>query len=232
MADDQTGNWTPTPLFAWIDGVTPNDGAPILSGTNPQGDALGVKLAALAVPCAGAEALTVRMSGDGATPVAVALLQGSQIIAANIFTPTAGFQDYTLTLTAAQVAQITDWTDLHVEVIAGEPTVSCCPNPLPAVLYATFSGGTGTCACLNGATVPLGYNSAADTWQGHAPGCGGNISLSLHCAGGHWSLTQTSSCNGVASYLSSSCSPLSVTFSTVMGPMSCCTGTATITVTP
>ena len=55
----------------------------------------------------------------------------------------------TLTLTNAQIALISDYTDLHVEVIAGDPVVPCCVNPIPTVLYATITDVSG-CSCVAG----------------------------------------------------------------------------------
>jgi hypothetical protein len=233
-ADDRVGGWTPTPLYQRINGVTANDAAPVASGSNPQGDAFEVKLAALAAPGPGAETLTVRMAGDGSTPATVALLQGGTAIASARFMPTASFQDYTLTLSAAQSSQITDYTNLHVEVIAGDVKVTCCPNALPPLLQATFSGGTGGCSCLNGVTVALGWDGAT-YWSGSFTACGLVLVLGLTCpSGGQWALSGTvSPCIllfGPVGPTSSSCAPFALTFSGLSG--TCCSGTFTVTVTP
>jgi hypothetical protein len=140
VADDLTGNWGPTPVYPHVNGPAPHDGSPAATADLTDGDSFEVKLAGLAWPSAGPQVLKVRLAGDGATPVSVALLQGGQVIAAATFTPPSSWQTYTLTLTDAQKAQISNYADLHV-VVAGPVQTPCCPNPLPATLHGTLRGG-------------------------------------------------------------------------------------------
>ena len=44
--------------------------------------------------------------------------------------------------------------------------VSCCSDPMPTRLMATFSSNK--CGSWNGAQVPLSYNAAEDRWEGTA----------------------------------------------------------------
>jgi hypothetical protein len=164
VSDDLTGNWGPTPVYPHVNGLLPNDLTPAFSGSSPQADRFEVKLAGLAWPSAGPQVLSVRLAGDGATPATVVLLQGSTVIAAARFTPPATFQTYALTLSAAQAALISNYADLHVEVLAGDPVVDCCPNPVPALLYATVSNPTGPCTCMPG-TFSLLWDSNSPTWR-------------------------------------------------------------------
>jgi hypothetical protein len=114
---------------------------------------------------------------------------------------------------------------------------TCCPGVgIPAILHATYSGGTGTCTCLNGQTVAL-VNNGGVVWQGAVnPGCNGATGeLTLTCsASNFWNISCLGGC-AIASTQPTSftCSPLSLTFNglTVQNPV-CCTGTVNVTVTP
>jgi hypothetical protein len=233
ILDDFTGGWSPVPLSPHLNGVGPDDGDPVASSINPQGDPFEVKLGPLAWPWPGTETLTVRLrktSSDPATATIV-LLQGSGVIASAVVQPTTGWQNYTLTLTDTQVAQISDYTNLHVEVIAGLPVVSCCPNPLPALLHAVLSNGTGACSCLDGLNVVLTWDPTIRRW-GSVPYavCGHSAQLQLACIGTTWHLNSTGACafHGDASTVNCG-PPLSLTF-TGMSVYSICCGTGSDTV--
>jgi hypothetical protein len=231
-ADDQRGNWSPTPLSPHLNGVTANDGSPVVSGSNPPGDAFEVKLGGVALPGIGAQVLTVRLLGDGTTQVIVALLQGNQPIAYGVFTPTTTFQNYTLTLTADQIAQISDYTNLHVEVVAGNISTPCCVNSMPPVLTATFSAATGTCDCLDGVSVPLVWNVALGGWSGSAPACNGTLDFSFTCQSGNWYVQNTGgSCRLANQVLSGTCGVGQTQLSATTQVNGCCTGRVNITIT-
>lgn len=115
----------------------------------------------------------------------------------------------------------------------GEVSTPCCSSVLlPATLFATFSAGTGTCACLNGLTVELTWNGSV--WKGTYEGCGASTdTISVFCTAGVWNITRTagSGCmwpGGTAA--SSTCVPFSV-LSQVNLVSGCCSGTFLITVT-
>jgi hypothetical protein len=179
--DDFAGGGTPTPVANNTQG-----GSSVSSSVNPQGDACQVKLQGLAWPGPGAEVLTVGMAGDGTTIASVVLWQGDQIITAQTVTPAVAFQNYSWTLTAAQVALITDYSDLHVEVVAGAVVVPCCPNPMPEILTLTYSGGSGASACLNGVSVKLAYVGGG-RWEGTVVACGYSNPVTVSCGGTLWS---------------------------------------------
>lgn len=118
----------------------------------------------------------------------------------------------------------------------GTISVPCCPsNLLPATVTATFSGGTGTCACLNGLAVSL-------TWDG-AQWTGGSIPL-VQCSNGPWPMslkcfTVISNrwglifCGHESDKTTWSCAPLSIVFSVTLPPVGCpCSDTVTVTITP
>ncbi len=244
MSDDLTGVWTPTPLYERVNKPTPNDAAPISSGSNPAGDVCQVKLRGVAWPDLGlpaaAEVLTVRLAGDGSTPATVVLLQGNKLIASRRVVPGSAFQDCLLTLTAAEVAQISDYTDLHVEVIAGDVSVSCCPNPVPPVLLATFSNPGGGCGCLDGLQVKLLYDPANPAWVARYHGCTHASLMGMTCdaatmtwgagSGPDAQDFDPSNCHWPSVVATSvTCSPFRATFDvTVTG---CCSGTVRVTVT-
>ena len=234
MADDFAGQWTPVPLFPQVDGVSPNDGGPITSGTNPVGDACQVKLSGVAWPGPGGpEVLTVRMMGDSATQATVLLLQGAQVIAAGRFVPGPSFLDCMLMLTAAQIAQIDDYTDLHVRVIAGDVLTTCCPGqPVRPILTATVTGG-GAC---NG-SYPMIYDSSLQEWEtsaaiGTCVGAPALGTLVLSCAPTNaWQLGTNEPGLVPALYAPSSvscASPFQLVFSNV--DLTGCGGTASATV--
>jgi hypothetical protein len=107
---------------------------------------------------------------------------------------------------------------------------------IPFTLHATFSGGTGTCTCLNGQTVAL-VNNGGVVWQGAVnPGCNGATGqLTLTCsASAFWNVSILGGCAIQSTQPTSfTCSPLVLNFTnlTVLNNV-CCVGTINITVTP
>jgi hypothetical protein len=235
--DDFAGRWTPTPLWQNL------RGGAVRSGDLPPNDWFQVQLEKLAWPAAGPEVLRVWVSGDGTAWVLVELLQGGQVIAWELLMPN-GDTLVTLTLTDGQIAQISDYTDLHVMVQAGPVQVDCCPQPLPPVLYANISNGSG-CACLAG-QYPLLWDPLNNVWRftGDACGLSGNLSIGLRCLPtGHgcesFSLDLACS-NGVGPgrfYAGAfpdtcTCSPLLLTYASATNTNdACCSGTIQGTIT-
>lgn len=130
----------------------------------------------------------------------------------------------------------------------GEPgtiETSCCENLLPEVLYGTFSGGTGDCACVNGVTVELIYDVLSDpsapTWVLLEDTLIGECEFAvtadynIQCVDGEWS--QSSSFGACPSAVlfspptEVSCDPLELTCSITLATCGSGCGTATLTIT-
>jgi hypothetical protein len=173
IADVSDTGWTPTPVYAQINAPTPTDATDVSSSLNPQGDTFEVQLAPLAWPGPGQQQLTVRLKKTGSDNVSVivTLLQGSTPIADMTVQPGTSFAGYTLTLTNAQIAQITDYGNLHVRVTAGVALVSgcsACPSGAAKEFRFTPSGISNgavctQCSALNVLTS-ITYQSGC-TWQ-------------------------------------------------------------------
>jgi hypothetical protein len=236
---------SPANVYAKLNDIAPDDDLSYVSSSNnPQGDSFEVKLAGLAVPVAGQDGqLTVRLrsTSGNSIPVSLILLQGSGVLVHQSVSPNTTYSNVVINVPAAVLASITDFTDLRLRVVAGALTVTCCPsNPVPAVLFATFSGGTGGCSCLNGQTLELTYNTTTHTWMSpveHLGNCSPPNStnqLALACGGAlGWGLGISSSnggCNASgALQVFVTCSPFSVGFAVSM--TGCCVGTVNCVVT-
>jgi hypothetical protein len=237
--------WSPPPVADQVKEATPDDSTLASTGPNPQGASFEVKLKGLAVPDKGPHILTVRLRelGTGGLPVAVALLQGSQIITVSSATPGAAFVNgfFVVTLTDAEAARITDYTDLRVRVIAGRLSVPCRTTGLPAVLNGTFTNKSGVFTRLPD-SIKMFFENGAWMWDGTGVVCSLPSQLALFpCSGG--------SCAGLTGFTLASgatvigpppqppdasppcvSSPLSLTF-TVSGNFGCGAGGYTLTVT-
>jgi hypothetical protein len=229
-SQDSDYQFSPDPVTPWINGVTPNDGAPV---SGAFGSSFRVKLDNLDWPDVGPEIVSVRLKTDSADPlVTLDLMQGTQVVATRAVTPRADYTIPPFTLTAAERAAITNYHDLHLRVTVGVPPTACCPNGLPSVLYATFSNGTGDCTCLDGQTVTLTYNSGGQNWTGLVNACGGSPSVTLVCGGNSlWSIEGTYCVFHPPGQAATSCNPLSITWNNV-SVSNGCSGTVTVTVTP
>ena len=246
IADVSVSGWTPTPVTPRINEASPDGAASYVTngGINPSGDTFEVKLAALARPEAGSQVLTINLqkTDSGSAPVTVALLQGATVIGEWPVTPTTSFADHCLTLTDTQVAAITDYSNLRVQVTAGgSPSssssssssesgvvTSCCPdNEIPGTLYATVSGSE-SCSCFNTSVrIPLTWNGSAWTGSGSMGTCGHTLSLVLECfEDGLWFCivdTSPECMTGTLTGFASSCDPFSINF-TFAGSLTCCAG--------
>jgi len=109
----------------------------------------------------------------------------------------------------------------------GPPNIVCCGiAPTPTVFHVSLSGGTGSCTCLDGVAFDITWTGL--DWSGVFTACGvsqTNFSLTsdcvLHMSGGCVIFNNT--CFVV------SCSPIVLT-SNVVFPLSCCTGSITVTI--
>lgn len=114
----------------------------------------------------------------------------------------------------------------------GTVTVPCCPGPVDQSQCATFGGGTGAAACLNGIVVGLNWDSVNLQWQsGQITLCGSGCAIDLNCGSGTtWGLQGNGQIafGGMANGV---CSPFGITFSNlaVSGAVS---GTVTVTIGP
>ena len=61
-------------------------------------------------------------------------------------------------------------------------TVSCCENPLPTTLYATFSGEYAD----DLGTIPLTWNGVVWISDEYELACGPSVSFYLYCTSGNW----------------------------------------------
>ncbi len=122
----------------------------------------------------------------------------------------------------------------------GGAATPCCANLLPALLHATFTGGTGSCTCLNGLSTPLTWNASLQQWIGAFSGCGAApTTMVLTCASAgppvlfNLAFLSGGGCTSAGGGSSSAtCSPaFSATFSNISFG-GCCFGTVNITVTP
>jgi hypothetical protein len=232
VSDVSTGLWTPTPIWPQIGLAAPDDIHLVTSATNPNGDSFTVNLTPLAWPDQGAETLTVRLrqTAGGAAVAAVALLQGDSLIALQNFTLTTSFANYVINLTAAQIALITNYALLRVQVTTSV-TVGCCPNSIEAALQAVITNGgarNGTYALLyNNPQTPGPYWA----YDGIFGSCtGNNTKIELQCVGGVnlWKLTVANGRN-YSPPASLVCSPLAIVFNGVN--LSDCGGGINATVT-
>ncbi len=239
------------PLSNRLNDVPNSDSTYVVSSPSPQGDSFIVRLAGLAWPNPNdptPTTLTVRLlnttagasSGAGGTaPATVVLFQGTTVLASWPLSPPSSFADYTFTLGSNVLSKITNYAILNVEVIAGPVSNTCCPPALPAILHATFGGGTDGCSCLDGLSVPLAWNARSQEWIGGFSGCGAAPSTMLFScvsAGPPLQFTLTSDSGGGCLFAggessSATCSPtFSVTFSNISFG-GCCSGTVNIQVT-
>jgi hypothetical protein len=128
-ADATAGGWTPTgavTLSAAIGETVPNDANFIKSSSGPSFDVCRVQFASPPViPPPAPVQLAYRVSQDNTTQtlnLTTTLKQGTNIIAlwSNDIN-SAGFTTFTQTLTTAQYAAISDWTNLFLEFDANSP---------------------------------------------------------------------------------------------------------------
>ncbi len=121
IADVSAGAWTPSSgsdLYAMLDEETASDADYVLTGS---ASAFEVKLAPLDPSAATAHTLRWRVP-DGFSPVGsltITLREGASTEIAVVYSGTVTADtDYSYTLTAGEVAAISDYTDLRVRVVS------------------------------------------------------------------------------------------------------------------
>jgi hypothetical protein len=243
QSDVAVSGWTPTPVAERLREPTPDETTYVTS-SNPTGDTFEVQFPPLAWPWPGAHKLTVflRKTDAGNIPVTVALLQGSTLIAFTTVQPSESFASAVLTLTAAEVGRITDYTNLRLRVIAGGVPTDCCPQPIPTLLRLTFTSDD--CPCIHGLSGILTHvpQSNPPAWfAAVGPECDtGEVNeWTLTCSSGSWVLSAaTTVCvQGIPSLGpdAQSCHPLELVWHTCIGadrPECCAYGLpVTLTIT-
>jgi hypothetical protein len=196
--------WLPEPVYLEINEATPDNSTFVSSLANPQGNAFEVYFDELAKPVAGAYTLTVRLKCTQlpAVAVKVTLRMGfGGAVATRIITPTTSFADYAIVLTAAEIAAITRYDDLRLNVAAG-PTTDC-PKCQAAPLQWRFTiSGIVNASCTNcnaiNTTVTVTYTGKDEsgmgdclnncTWDSGGPATQGNIDFCLNGDGERWFL--------------------------------------------
>jgi len=118
-ASDITTQWTPssgTSHYALINEVTAND-ADYISAT-AAGQTDEVKLGSMVAPQASTSVtIGYRVQGiTGSAGVTVSLVQGTTVIATDTTRTANG--DYTMTVTSATWASVTDWTDIRLRFVS------------------------------------------------------------------------------------------------------------------
>jgi len=199
MQDISTNAWTPTPVWQEIGELVPNDATFVVTPSEPQNDTFVCKLSPILPPGPGPQILYVRLCGVGMLAnlhATFSLLQGSRTIASATVTPLPGaFTTYMISLTPAQIASITDYTNLSVEVTANgsgcESSSSssssssgtaasssssgssgslvyptCCPSGVPTTLYLTVVSAPHCPEAINAALTLIATNP--DIWTGAA----------------------------------------------------------------
>lgn len=207
ISDVSVTGWTPTPVWSQVNLPVPDDVHLVTAGIGPTAASFKVNLTHLARPDGGAQALTVRMKQTGmpATSASVILWQGTKPITGASFALMTSFTNCTISLSAAEIARITDYANLQVQVIT-PVTVLCCPNMLPAVLHATLSAAA-SCACVAG-SYPIVYGlnpfGLGEGWAFSGTACNGNnFFIFLQCSAAGWNLYLSCGPGGFGSPLNS-----------------------------
>lgn len=128
-ADITVGSYTTAPLFSKLNETTPNDATYILSPGSPASAMCEVRLDSLTDPGVDNNHIIsyrIRNNALGLLDeeeVQVRLMQGATLIAAGSSVPvTDSFVTHTLSLSGAQIASITDYTDLRLRIYSNELT--------------------------------------------------------------------------------------------------------------
>jgi hypothetical protein len=178
VSDDFNVNWGPYIVYPQINELIPLDDKWVSSGGPAQ---FMVALSPLQNPCvSGSQTLLLHATQTGSPITAsVILFQG---YGSDLFTPVASwtmtpdpsglFQPFVFPLSPEQIASITDYTNLHVQVTIPGPGSCATGQPYPAILYATLlSGPFCLCASLGG-TIRLFWNGSAWVGTGAFGSCG------------------------------------------------------------
>jgi hypothetical protein len=186
--DISAGGWTystGSTLYGTIDEVTPSDTDYDQSANNPSADTFECSLSSVTDPTDHTNtALKCRVVGQGTGTFNFQLIQGTTVIASYGVTswPTLpSYTTYTLNLTTGEAANITDYTDLRVRVIANKTSgglafCACtwsefsCPDagvsPITINLAAAAVTATGQVMTISPAAASVELDAAAVTAAG------------------------------------------------------------------
>ena len=239
--DISTGLWTPTPIYAQINGLSGGPGF-VKSSDNPQVDTFEVPLTGVAFPGPGPQTLNVSLKGDPSLSGWFSLIQSGAPIAMRVIDSLSdGYVNYFLQLTDSQAGQITDYTKLSVRVsVSGKISVSCCPHPIPPVLKATVASLSG-CDSMFSSYV-LTYDQffcgvPGPCWTTRNVPCSGhptNIIISVACISGNWKLLSWDAAGGIYPPYPdpvATCDPFSLVWNS-LSVAECCMGSVSLTITP
>jgi|GEM_PF-2035224 len=104
----------------------------------------------------------------------------------------------------------------------GTSITSCCPRPIPAVVFAEILIDCPPCGA--GLTVPL-QNISPSIWEGVGLHCGSPLSVRFSCSGSSWyiEVEGAGACSFRGFATTTDCDPLNVTFSgDFSGGLGCC----------
>lgn len=185
ISDSSVLNWS-APVWSKVNGLAPGDADyTYTTPSDPQGALFRVALQPGSYPKNRDSGHVLRFrhrqTGSG-VEMSVLLQQGTTTIATRTVTPPASFETVSIELTPAEIEQITDYSQLFVQMIAGDPVVPCCPSPVPRTLRARLSNVSG-CASLANLEFQLNYDGTA-SWIGSSNSlCGAKMNLYLQCIG-------------------------------------------------
>lgn len=105
----------------------------------------------------------------------------------------------------------------------GSVSTECCGRPVSRTLFAEVSIGCGSCEGT--AVVPLVSDAGGTLWEGTGTHCGQDLTVSLSCSGGFWSITVegAGACSFSDTAGSVDCDPFYLTFlGRFAGGIGCC----------
>lgn len=235
--DISTGGWSPAPLYSKLNEEVPSD-AEFISVSNPSSDAFEVLLSSLLGPPwdAGMAKLVVRLRRTNSDPavVRIALLQGSTVIASTVAVPSSSFANAELILSAAQIASLTNSTDLRLRLSASCTRIDGCCD-LGETLTGTISNKSGAAGNMpDTVTMTKGSNAwFSNTFANPCPDSA-SAGLTLQCDANTqlWSLIGANFVNFVYSVTGANCDTKEVSFFVTFNNSSNCEGSFEVTFRP
>ena len=199
-SDVATGLWTPTPVYPQIRQLLTGDPNFVTSSQDPTSDTFIVKLSGVAWPAAGPEVLKIRLQNTTSSLViaTISLFDGSTLIGTWTVQPPMGFTTYKLPLTAGQIAAITNYANLEVQVTAhtgGIYLVQTATGAVDSALNMTVNFSRPTTAG-NFLVAAIGWNTIDPSLTGWSYAANHNGAGPSNCA--IWYLPNAPSVSSVA----------------------------------